>query len=347
MLIFSTLEYTADQIHAWDNFITNSPFAHLFQTFEWGEISKESGWTPERYWVRDNGQIKAVAQILTRNKYGFQIQYIPRGPIFKDADSFSFLMQNLRRISKRTKTIVCRINPAIVETPEIIRNFTANTLIKSKTRDMHVCTFRVDVTQSLDDLWARLEGSVRGRIRKAEKSGVIIDSNSEESLNSFYRIYSQLSQSGKTTTHSFQFIKKVWDILSGKGVVKIFTAFHAGTPIATEFVFLNGKIGELMWIANAKLKNDVGGSQLVHWHIIKWLKENGYTDYDLGGVPPDPNELPGVYFHKKNIGGNLIKLVGEFEFSERPLLFYLWRHLSPLYLSRHKIQLKLKSRFAR
>ena len=43
------------------------------------------------------------------------------------------------------------------------------------------------------------------------------------------------------------------------------------------------------------------GAYLVHWTLIKCLKENGIRWYDLGGIDPEKN--PGVYYFKRGFSG--------------------------------------------
>jgi CelD/BcsL family acetyltransferase involved in cellulose biosynthesis len=43
------------------------------------------------------------------------------------------------------------------------------------------------------------------------------------------------------------------------------------------------------------------GAYLLQWALIKWLKENGFRWYDLGGINPERN--PGVYHFKKGMSG--------------------------------------------
>ncbi len=323
---FAELETNDAAQEAWDRYVMASPFGHLFQTCRWGEVAKQLGWSPARYCVKRAGQITAAAQILKRKKGPFTILYVPRGPIFSDRGSFDCLLTGLRQIVCKEKALFCKINPCHLQSPEIQTAYRENGLVRSPTREMHVCTYRIDLTRPLDAIWDDFRSSVRTRIRKAEKSGVIIDSSdTPENLADFYGVYQTLSEQNRVSTHTYGFIRKVWETFSPLRRVKVFTAKLNGKPVAAEFVFLHERMGELMWVANLRLENDLGASQLVHWAIIRWLKENGYRVYDLGGVPPRREELPGVYFHKESLGGNLTELAGEYEIEGSGWRMPFWR----------------------
>jgi lipid II:glycine glycyltransferase (peptidoglycan interpeptide bridge formation enzyme) len=49
------------------------------------------------------------------------------------------------------------------------------------------------------------------------------------------------------------------------------------------------------------------GAYLLQWTLIKWLKENGFKWYDLGGINPERN--PGVYHFKKGLSGADVRRV--------------------------------------
>jgi len=321
----------------WDHFVLESPFGHIFQTINWGEIAKFQGWRVQHFWVCEGDSIKAVAQVLTRSKLGFSIQYIPRGPIFSDFESLRNLIDHLRKPLIGGRLLSCRINPATLKSTAYENWFFLNGFIKSTTREMHVCTFRIDLSKTLENIWADFDKRVRTSIRKAEKTGVCIDdSGSKKALNDFYQVYKGLSASNKTTTHSFEFIWEVWNRFAPGGNVKIFNAIFEGLPVATVLLFSYRRIGEIIWLANTKLNKDIGASQLIHWNVVKYLKASGYEYYDLGCVPYDPNELPGIYSYKKNLGGEFVEFQGEYELSGNPCLFIFWKIYRAL-------QLKLKN----
>jgi len=336
-MTFRQLKENEQEKNSWNEFALSHNFGHLFQTYDWGEVSRELGWCPLRLLVEDKDKILAIAQILKRKKGPFSILYIPRGPIFSNSESFHFLSANLTEVIKRENAILCKINPAIDKQTATKELYEYNSFVKSSFREMHICSYRINLSQDLNNIWNNFRGSVRTSIRKAEKSGVAVDdSDSAENLNSFYKIYSDLSVKGKTTTHSYKFLKAVWERFIPKKQIKILTAYFEGRPIATELLFLYSKIGELMWISNVRLDNDLGASQLIHWKIINWLKENGFLFYDLGGVPPNKNELPGIHFHKQSLGGDFVELAGEFELAGSPLLYFFWSKFGRLYINRNR-----------
>jgi lipid II:glycine glycyltransferase (peptidoglycan interpeptide bridge formation enzyme) len=230
-----------------------------------------------------------------------------------------------------------KINPAIEQPSEIERWYCQKGFLPADFRDMHICTFRIDLTDDLAKVWENFRGSVRTAVRKAEKSGVCVQGSEDNAaLEKFYTVYSALAKAGRLRIHSYKFISDVYERLYRKGQVRIFNAIYKDRPIATEFLFLYSKKAEQMWAASLKLDNDLGASQLIHWRIVKWLKDNGFQVYDLGGVPPDKTELPGISFYKQSLGGKYVELLNEQELPGNPLLYFLWRKFGKFYINRKK-----------
>ncbi|MBI4707544.1 MAG: peptidoglycan bridge formation glycyltransferase FemA/FemB family protein [Candidatus Omnitrophica bacterium] len=329
------------EIEAIDQFVLSSPSGHLFQTYAWGEVSRELGWQPLRFLFENKGKICGFAQILQRKKFHFSIFYIPRGPIFCDSDSLSSIVQAIKTLMIKERGIFCKINPLITKSSSCEELFRKNNFIKSKMRDMHVCTYRINLSMELSKIWGNFRGNVRTAIRKAERVGVVVNAGETlDDLNKFYKVYQTLSEEGKTSTHVFSFFKKIVEEFGPKKQVKIFTADFEGRTVACEFIFFYAKKAEQMWAASLKLNNDIGASQLIHWKIINWLKENDFLVYDLGGVPPDKNELPGIQFYKQGLGGERFELAGEYEIAGNPMLYFFWRKFCSFYINRKKIILR-------
>lgn len=73
----------------------------------------------------------------------------------------------------------------------------------------------------------------------------------------------------------------------------------------------------------------------VYYEKIKWAKENGYKSLDLFGVTGDPNtkykNLAGIYEFKKQLGGNLIEYIGEYDLVANKFYYHLFKIITPIY----------------
>lgn len=320
----------------WDDFVSRSPFGHLFQTFEWGEVAKRLGWYPIRLALEENGEFKALASLLCREKSlgKTSFLYVPRGPIFdmNNPADFYFLVGQLKKVAQEKKAVSLKINPAIEKISSVKQIYRASNFVPSPRREMHVCTYRINLDKTIDELWVALKGRTRTAIRTAERKQVMVkNSDSMSNLKAFYSLYSSMGRRKDFPVQSFEFFEDVWNKFLPKGQAKVFTAYYEKEAVSTAFLLVFARKCEYLWGAVNDQFRNVSPSQKLHWQIIKWAKQEGLSTYDLGGVPPDPDELPGITLFKSSFGGDFTELIGEYEYAYSPTLCWMWNHLWPKY----------------
>lgn len=66
----------------------------------------------------------------------------------------------------------------------------------------------------------------------------------------------------------------------------------------------------------------------IHEYMIQYTIENNYDIYNFYGITgifDESNPLYGIYFSKKGFGGNVVELIGEFDFIISPFYYYLYK----------------------
>ncbi|MCJ7716658.1 MAG: peptidoglycan bridge formation glycyltransferase FemA/FemB family protein, partial [Anaerolineales bacterium] len=103
-------------LQEWKSFIERCPDAHILQSPAWGELKSKFGW--ETSWVITGS---LGAQVLFQTlPLGFQIAYIPRGPVSTtgsvfnspDWDEFQKVLHDLCR---ENKTVFLKVEPDLWE----------------------------------------------------------------------------------------------------------------------------------------------------------------------------------------------------------------------------------------
>ncbi|MGN1277377.1 MAG: peptidoglycan bridge formation glycyltransferase FemA/FemB family protein [Floccifex sp.] len=77
----------------------------------------------------------------------------------------------------------------------------------------------------------------------------------------------------------------------------------------------------------------------LHWHMLKECIEKGYKRYNLYGISGIFDESApdyGVYLFKKGFNGNVIELMGDFEFIVNPKIYALYQTLRKV---KHKMRM--------
>jgi lipid II:glycine glycyltransferase (peptidoglycan interpeptide bridge formation enzyme) len=303
----------------WNDFVATHPESPVLQTFEWGEIKSLYGWKPLRLGVIDNGELRAGVSILKREipLIKRSIFYAPRGPVvdFKDLEAFDLLIKAVKYKADQHKAIVFKMDPDLSE-----KNVGAVLAVKKAGFDfVHKqiqprTTFVLDLEPSLKSILMGFDEKTRYNVRLADKRGVtVVEDASVEGVNEFYRIFQETAHRDVFLIHPLSYYQRVREVLveSGKGTV--FFAYYQGVPIAAVFNFAFGRKVWYMYGASLSKYRNVMPNHALHWHVIKWAKENGYKKYDLWGVPSSPSPdhpLFGVYRFKRGFGGKLVKNVG-------------------------------------
>jgi len=180
-----------------------------------------------------------------------------------------------------------------------------------------VLTSIIDLTQDLDTIWQSMNNkSVRYRINRAQREGIKIRIN--EDYEQFFQLYRSFMQKKR--------LKSLFDVF-GVGYINLEIMKKYGTLFIAEY---DGEIicGTLFLEDNHNIKSWIGASKrlevdrakasiisdadhLIDWNVIKYAKEKGIEEFDLGGLWSE-EELKkdesknGINTYKLNMGGKIV-----------------------------------------
>ena len=103
----------------WEKFISENSPQSLFQSWNWGEVVKriQNLW---RLGIFDNEKLVGIAQVNKVIAKKGNFLHIRHGPIFSSLNKkhLNFLLDYLKTLNTKEKTIFLRISPLIANTPE-------------------------------------------------------------------------------------------------------------------------------------------------------------------------------------------------------------------------------------
>jgi len=175
----------------------------------------------------------------------------------------------------------------------------------------------IDLTQDLDTIWQNMDKkSVRYRIKGGQKQGIKIKIN--KNYDQFFCIYrSFISKKG---------IKSLFDVF-GVGSTPLETMKKYGILFVAEYdgeilggtLYLKNNYSMKAWIgATKRLDADKSkksiisnADRLIDWEAIKYAKDYGVKEFDLGGLwsreEAEKDEIKkGINLHKLKLGGKTI-----------------------------------------
>lgn len=327
--------------HSWDNALLSIPYAHVLQSWAWGEIKARHGWTPTRVLFLENDAPVAAAQILRRSlpRTPFGVLYVPKGPAldFENTELFARVLAKLESIARQQRAIFIKIDPDIRVTQNAAHNLKQRAWRVSDEQIQFHNTVTLDLTRSEPEILAAMKSKWRYNIRLAEKKGVRIERLETGDWRLFYDMYAETGARDGFLIRSFEYYRDVWTTMQNAGAAQFFLARVGEENIAGIILFLFGKRAWYFYGASRSAHRDVMPNHLLQWEAMRWAKAQGATEYDFWGAPntlEDSAPMYGVYKFKMGFGGESVERIPAHDFVVNRALYWLYAVARPRYLAR-------------
>lgn len=335
----------------WNDASKQIPYAHVLQSWAWGEIKARHGWSPQRIVFSENNSVCAVAQILRRPlpRTPFGVLYVPKGPAldFENAELFARVLSELENIARRQRAIFMKIDPDIradQNTADVLQQ--RGWRVSDEQIQFHN-TVTLDLMRSEAEILAAMKPKWRYNIRLAERKGVQVEHGTADDLKLFYEMYAETSARDGFLIRSFEYYRDVWETMLRAGQAKIFlarlhhssTALHSAPndAIAGIILFFFGKRAWYFYGASRNAQRDLMPNHLLQWEAMRWAKQQGCAEYDFWGAPNSMNEndsMYGVYKFKMGFGGQFVERIPAHDFVVNSALYWAYAVARPRYLAR-------------
>lgn len=331
------------------------PYAHVLQSWEWGEFKRDTGrWTPLRLAFERGGQVIAMASLLTRKMGPLKVVYVSKGPAmdYRDVELAGQVLGELERRARRFGVVWLKIDPDVIaatglpnspndQSREAGRAVEA-TLRKRGWRfsDSQVQfrnTLTINLSQSEDGILAAMSGNTRRKIRVAGKKGIVIRQATVDDLPLLYRLYQITGERDKFLIRPFDYYRRAWEQFMRAGLAQAFIAEYEGAAIAHVILFHFGRKCWYFYGASSNEERARMPNYALQWEAIKWAKAQGYAIYDMWGAPDTldaSDSLWGVYQFKRGFRGQLTRHIGAWDFAYHPTLYYIYTKALPRMLGR-------------
>lgn len=330
----------------WDSALLTIPNAHVLQSWAWGEIKAQHGWTARRVLFHSNGAMVAAAQILRRalprTPYG--VLYVPKGPAldFSDPGLFEKVLAELEGIARRERAIFIKVDPDVRVSQPAARVLPGRGWAVSDEQIQFHNTVTLDLARSEQEILDGMKPKWRYNIRLAEKKGVTVECVERANpiaLQVFYDMYAETGARDDFMIRSFEYYRNVWDTMQRAGEAKILLARVGDEAVAGLVLFLFGKRAWYFYGASRNTHRDLMPNHLLQWQAMKWAKAQGCTEYDFWGAPNTLDEdapMYGVYKFKMGFGGEFVERIPAHDFVTNRALYWLYAVARPKYLARLK-----------
>ncbi|MBE0687631.1 MAG: peptidoglycan bridge formation glycyltransferase FemA/FemB family protein [Anaerolineaceae bacterium] len=306
----------------WDEIFSSIENPHILQTYEWGELKSEFGWTPYR--LEHEGY---VFQLLMRTlPLGFKIAYIPKSRIKpEDID----LWKSIDEFCISHKAIFLKY-----EKDCFARDYVQNPIDKKFRVSKPIqpgSTIEIDLQGSENDWLGRMKQKTRYNIKLAIKKGIQIEKTDD--ISAFHQLMLDTSERDNFGVHSKKYYQLAYDLFSPINKVALLIAKYNQTALAGLMVFRNGNRSWYFYGASNNLERNRMPTYLLQFEAMKWAKSHGCISYDLWGIPDDDEEtlerdfnsrddgLWGVYRFKRGFGGVIKRASPAYDRVYNPFLY--------------------------
>lgn len=340
-----------DDRDRWNDALKQLPYAHVLQTWEWGEFKRATtGWMPTRLAFYDeNHNIAAMASILTRRISMGAVCYVPKGAVLAYEDEMlrNFVLDYLKQFARKQRAIWLKIDPDVPiatglphsndDVPNPIGISLQNHLMATHWRfsDDQVQfrnTLIIDLSPDEEALLANMSQNTRRKIRTAEKKGVTIRHATVDDLPILYDLYRITGERDRFLIRPADYYERAWRDFMLAGLAHALIAYDGDVPIAHVILFHFGRKCWYFYGASSNTSREKMPNYLLQWEAMRWAKANGYALYDMWGAPDEFNDsdrLWGVYQFKQGFRGQVVRHIGAWDYTPYPPLYWAYTRFMP------------------
>jgi lipid II:glycine glycyltransferase (peptidoglycan interpeptide bridge formation enzyme) len=308
-----TVEVDAATSSDWSRWLDLFEDANIYQTWSYGELR----WGQKKlsHLVLKRGDhVVAMAQlrIIRPARMRCGIAYLRWGPLcqVKGEELNPVVVERMAAAMReeyvRKRGLFLRIlPPAFLGTPQAAAfeaAFAAYDRESFGPTDSYR-TFALDLEPSLEVLRKNLDQKWRNCLNRAEKNGLtMVQGSGPEEFHQFIRIYDEMWARKQFEEGSdVREFQQLQEDLPERHRMKVLLCKHEGVAAAGLVATAMGNSAIYLLGATSDIGMKLKGSYLLHWALIKELKELGIRYYNLGGINPEKN--PGVYHFKAGFSG--------------------------------------------
>ncbi|MBI2003597.1 MAG: peptidoglycan bridge formation glycyltransferase FemA/FemB family protein [Parcubacteria group bacterium] len=322
------IEFRNNDKNRYNQFLLNSEYKDILQSWEWGEVKSRFNWRAERLGFFKNGQLVGTVQILERKlPLGFSLFYAPRGPVIDWYDrelvkeAIPALIKKFKQELKNKKTLFLRLEPP-AEKNKGLTGILKDCGLKEYFKTVQPpSTLLIDLSLPENELIKKFRRTARNLIHRSERDGISIEALSGSQINSshlkgFYNLY-------RLTGKRFSFPLRPYKQFSvlaeemADSSIRLYAAKIKGLVLAYGLVLLFKDRASYIWGGTGRHKDYSKFFNYGYvWEMLKDLKRAGAKTFDFWGLgPEDDKSHPwrGFTLFKTAFDGRRFNYAGAFD----------------------------------
>jgi hypothetical protein len=277
----------------------------LLQSYGYGEVQRNEGWRVERLVLAGGPR----ALVLLAGAGRLATAYVPRGPVPPSPEAIDELASwaQDRRLAR------LRVEPEA--TPDIVPELVRRGFKPAPA--MHPTTTLVVPLGTEDEMLASFKPKHRYNVKLARKRGIQVEEGSDAR-----ELLRHARATGRRQAISVPSLRHFQERLDRLGDCRTYVALYEGRPLAAIMAARFGGRAYYLFGGSSGERRELMPTYAVQWAAMRSAAAHGCRDYDLWGLPPNPD--PGHPWHglwqfKTGFGGELVTLSGAWELELSPL----------------------------
>jgi lipid II:glycine glycyltransferase (peptidoglycan interpeptide bridge formation enzyme) len=312
----------------WYEILSKFGDANIYQTWAYGTARFGANNISHLVLKRDRQIVAAVQlRIIRISPVNVGIAYVRWGPLWRRRDleytveDFRQMIIALKREYVDRRGFFLRLIPNETELcQDELRPILENVGFKWHQSDYR--TLYLNLRTPLEEIRSNMSKNWRKHLNKAERRGMMVVEGANDCLfENVYKLYGELlSRKRFEPGIKIEEYRKLQNILPDSFKMHIMVCEYEKRPIAGLVGSSIGDVGIELIAATGDDGLEFGGSYLLRWKMLEYLKNSGCQFYNLNGVNPERN--PGGYQFKSGLcakNGLDVKFLGTFEAYKSPL----------------------------
>lgn len=274
----------------WDEFVMAHPHASGYHLWRWRYVFERAFGRDSVYLIAHRGGVAVgiLPLVLFRTwlfgRFVVSLPFVNYGGVVADDDDAA------RALLERAKDVARAGRFGHVELRHRSRQF------EELPCKQHKVGMVLPLPASIDQAWAAIDRKARNQVRKAEKSGLVVESGGRELLPAFYRVFAQNMRDLGTPVYSRRLFDEVF--AQFPAATRVFAVRHDATTVAAGIAYQHRDGVEVPWASSLSKYRAMCPNNLLYWRIIEWAIGQGLRTLDFGRSTPGE----GTYQFKQQWG---------------------------------------------
>jgi FemAB-related protein (PEP-CTERM system-associated) len=262
----------------WDAFVASRPDATAYHQWRWRDVFVRAFGHDTAYLAARDGQTicGVLPLVLFRSavfgRFAVSLPYVNYGGVLAADESVrrALLGEAERIAADRGLTHV-----------ELRHTDTCFPELPSK---RHKVAMTLELAADASKAWEAVDRKVRNQVRKAEKSGLTVESGGAELVEGFYSVFARNMRDLGTPVYDRRFFSEV--LRQFPDEARVFLVRHTSGVVAAGISYRYRNTVENPWASSLKEFRTLSPNMLLYWHMIRDAVERGARVFDFGRSTP-------------------------------------------------------------